>query len=133
MSVAASTIFMIGRILFGGFFLFSGINHFRHVAAMAPYAVSKGVPAPKGAVIVSGVLILLGGLSVLLGFWPPIGALLIAIFLVVVTPKMHAFWKVSEPTQRMGEQINFMKNLALLGATLIIGIIPSPWPLSLSR
>lgn len=132
-TVAASTIFIIGRILFGGFFILSGINHFQHASTMTPYATSKGVPAAKAAVIASGILILLGGLSVLVGMWPQIGALLIAIFLIIVTPKMHPFWKASDPTQRMNEKINFMKNVALLGATLLIGVIPSPWPLSLGR
>jgi hypothetical protein len=32
---------------------------------------------------------------------------------------MHAFWKVQDPTVKMGEMVNFMKNIALLGAVLI--------------
>lgn len=78
-------------------------------------------------------LILLGGLSVLLGFWPYIGLLLIVIFLLGTTPKMHDFWSVSDPMTKMGEQVNFMKNVALLGAALAMAAIPQPWPMSLGR
>ena len=130
---AVHILLLIGRILYGAFFLISGVNHFVKINSYKQYAGMKNVPAASVAVVVSGLLILLGGLSVLLGFWPYIGLLLIAIFLVCVTPKMHAFWSVSDPMARMGEQVNFMKNVALLGAALAMAAIPQPWPMSLGR
>jgi putative oxidoreductase len=130
---ATDILLLIGRILYGVFFLISGFNHFVKMKSYKQYAEMKNVPAPGIAVMVSGLLILLGGLSVLLGFWPDIGLLLIAIFLVGVTPKMHAFWSVSDPMAKMGEQVNFMKNVALLGAAFAMVAIPQPWPMSLGR
>jgi putative oxidoreductase len=124
---------LIGRILYGGFFLISGMNHFTRISSYKQYVGSKGIPAPSLAVVGSGLLIFLGGLSVLLGLWPYVGLLLIAIFLVGTTPTMHAFWKVSEPMAKMADQINFMKNLALLGAALAMVAIPQPWPLALGH
>ena len=56
-------LFVLGRIFFGGFFVISGIRHFQHLQMMASFTGQKGMPAPKLAVIVSGLLILLGGLS----------------------------------------------------------------------
>jgi hypothetical protein len=44
---------------------------------------------------------------------------------------MHNFWKLEDPQLRMADKINFMKNMALLGAILMLLAIPSPWPLSL--
>jgi putative oxidoreductase len=128
---AIAILLLIGRILYGGFFLISGFNHFAKMSSYKPYVASKGVPTPAVAVLGSGLLILLGGLSVLLGFWPHIGLLLIVVFLLGVTPKMHAFWGVTDPMARMGEQINFMKNVALLGAALAMAAIPHPWPIGL--
>jgi len=126
--------FLIGRILFGGFFLISGFNHFAKRAMYTQYAASKRVPTPGASVIVSGLLIVLGGLSVLLGAWTGVGLFLILIFLATVTPKMHNFWTIADPGQRMAEQVNFMKNLALFGAGLImLGIWPLSAPLSLSH
>jgi putative oxidoreductase len=100
---------------------------------LSQYAASKHVPAPKLAVTGSGLLVFLGGLSILLGTWPHIGALLIAVFLVGVSPAMHNFWTITEPNQRMAETINFSKNMALLGAALMLMMISQPWVLGLGH
>src|SRR5436190_18709641 len=86
----------VGRVVFGGYFLYNGVNHFLNRSAMAQYAGSKQVPAPDLAVIGSGALALLGGLSLVAGIRPKVGASLIAAFLLGVTPTMHAFWSVRE-------------------------------------
>ncbi len=124
-------LFLLGRILYGGFFVMAGLNHFMQAGAMAGYAQSKNVPAPKLAVFGTGVLLLLGGASVLLGVEPQIGVLLLVLFLLPTSFIMHAYWKVTDPQWRQVDQINFMKNLALLGAGLTLLLVPQPWPLSL--
>jgi putative oxidoreductase len=124
-------LFLLGRILFGGFFLFSGFRHFTRASAMAPYAASKGVPAPRLAVLASGVLLVLGGLSVLLGVKPKWGVLFLALFLVPVSFAMHNYWADRDPQMRQMNEVNFHKNLALLGAALMLLAIPEPWLLSL--
>lgn len=122
-----STISILGRLLLGGYFVYSGFNHFAMINMMAGYAQSKGVPAPKAAVGFSGLLLLIGGLSILLGAYPTIGIIALALFLVPVTFMMHAFWKVQDPMAKMHEMVNFMKNVALLGAALTLLAIPQPW------
>ncbi len=124
-------LFLIGRIIYGGFFIMNAFNHFRNVSTMAGYARSKGVPAPEAAVVVTGLMLLAGGLSVLLGYLPTVGLGLIFIFLVVVAFWMHAFWSVTDAMPRMAEQVNFFKNLALAGAALMMFMLPQPWPISL--
>jgi len=124
-------VLLIGRIILGGFFLYSGIHHFTSLENMAGYAKMKGTPAPKAAVAGTGILLILGGLSLLLGVFPMVGCILLLIFLFGVSPVMHDFWKVQDPQQRTGEMINFTKNIALGGAVLMILTIPGPWPLSL--
>ena len=128
-----SDLFLLGRILFGGFFTYFGVNHFLNLAAMTQYTAAKGVPFPELAVLASGTLILAGGLSVLFGVWPHIGAACLGVFLVSVTPIMHNFWDIADPGQRMMEVGNFLKNLALLGAVLMMVAVPRPWPYSLER
>ncbi|GBC84556.1 Inner membrane protein YphA [bacterium HR11] len=110
---------LIGRVLYGGYFVYEGLNHFLNLNMFTGYAQSKGVPAPRLAVIVSGLMILLGGLSILLGFHFRWGALLIVLFLIPVTFKMHNFW-AETGDMRMIDMVNFTKNLALLGAALFI-------------
>ncbi len=114
-----SIVHLIGRILYGGYFVYNGLNHFLNLNMLTGYAQSKGVPAPRLAVIVSGLMILLGGLSVLLGFHFRWGALLIVLFLIPVTFKMHNFW-AETGDMRMIDMVLFTKNLALLGAALFI-------------
>jgi uncharacterized membrane protein YphA (DoxX/SURF4 family) len=114
-------VFLIGRILLGGYFVYSGYNHFAHLAGNVGYAQSKGVPMPKFAVILTGLMLIVGGLSVLLDIRAVLGAWLLIVFLVGVTFQMHAFWKLpNEMGARMMEQINFNKNLALVGALLMM-------------
>jgi len=115
-----NTVIVIGRILFALIFINSGIAHLTKLEAMAGYANYKKVPAAKLSVIVSGLMILLGGIYIALGIYADLGALLIAIFLIPAALLMHAFWKESDATAKQGETVNFFKNLALAGAALII-------------
>jgi putative oxidoreductase len=122
--------FAVGRAIFGGFFVFSGINHFMNASMMAGYVASKGVPAPQLAVLATGLLLLLGGISVIVGAWPRVGAAMIMLFLVGVTPVMHAFWNATDATARMNDFGNFAKNVALFGGACIAMALPEPWPAS---
>lgn len=121
---------LIGRTIFGGYFLYNGINHFLHRDQLSGYAQTKGVPAANVAVQGSGVLMILGGLSLLTGYKPKIGSALITAFLAGVTPSMHRFWSEQNPQQRQAEMINFMKNVALVGGAMIAAGRPEPWPVS---
>jgi len=117
-----------GRVLFGGFFLFNGVNHFRKRTMLAQYASAKGVPNPDVAVAGSGLLLVAGGLSLVTGTQPKFGAALIATFLLGVTPTMHAFWSVEDESTRMNEFVNFTKNIALIGGAAFAAVLPDPWP-----
>jgi len=128
-----SDVFLLGRVLFGGTFTYYGLNHFISTGMMAQYAASKGVPAPELAVIASGALLVAGGLSVLFGIWPHIGAACLGLFLIGVTPVMHNFWDVADPAQRMNEMAHFTKNMSLLGGVMMMAAVPRPWPYSLER
>ena len=123
--------FLIGRILFGGYFLYNGINHFQKRKMLSEYAGSKNIPAPNVAVTVTGALMLLGGASLLLGAKPKLGGAAIMGFLAGVSPFMHDFWRVQDPNQRMNEMVNFTKNMALLGGALALTGVDEPWPVSL--
>ena len=112
--------FLIGRAIFGGYFLYNGINHFRQHAALSQYAGSKHVPMPDVAVEISGAAILLGGASLLLGVKPHLGAAAVIGFLSGVSPVMHDFWRAEDPNQRMADMVNFTKNMALLGGALAL-------------
>lgn len=111
---------LIGRILFIPATLSSGLlGHLANSGMLAGYAQSKGVPAARFVVLVTGVQIVAGSLMVALGIWPDLGALLLAIFLMPTAVIIHRFWGI-DPGQRMTEQTQFNKDLSLGGAALVM-------------
>ncbi len=124
-------LFVLGRILVGGYFIMSGYNHFKQLANFTGYAESKGVPMAKLSVRVTGAMMILGGFGILLGVWIQFSIALIVIFLMGTLVKMHRYWEVADPMQKMGERVNFYKNVALIGGLLMTLAIPLPWALSL--
>src|SRR5579871_529929 len=95
------SLLVIGRLIFGGYFLFSGLHHFLDRAALTGAAASEGVPFPELAILATGTMLVVGGIGIMTGVWPRLGALLVVLFLVGVTPVMHAFWKDPDGPQRM--------------------------------
>jgi putative oxidoreductase len=122
--------FLIGRLMFGGFFIYSGINHIVNRKQLAEYSRAKKVPKPEAAVIATGAMMIAGGTSVALGIKPKLGTIAILGFLASVSPIMHDFWRAEDPNQRQTDMIHFAKNLALLGASVALMGVEEPWPVS---
>lgn len=127
-----SLVFLTGRLIVGAYYLYNGIHHFLELSQLAAYAKSKGVPAPEIAVAGAGLLLLLAGITLLLGYKPEVGVVALVLFFVPVTIIMHNFWAVLADQKAM-QLIQFTKNMALLGSALMFFKIPRPWPLSLDR
>ena len=113
-------IMIIGRVLFALMFVTGGLNHFTKAQAMTGYAQFKKVPAAKASVLLSGLVLLLGGLSVILGVYADLGALALAVALLAMALKMHDFWAQSDPQAKQTETIAFFKNVSMAGAALFI-------------
>jgi len=130
-------VLLIGRIVFSFFFMFSGFNHLTKLSMYAQYAGASGVPAPTVLTAVSGVMLLAGGLSILLGVQARWGALLIAVFLVTAAFTVHKFWGIADPMMAANQAAHFWKNISLTGACLLIyafaTVYPSRWPYSIGR
>jgi putative oxidoreductase len=109
---------LAGRQLFSLIFILSSARHFS--AQTIASAAAHGVPLPDLLVPLSGIIALLGGLSILLGFQTRVGAYLLVIFLVPVTLMMHNFWSMSDPLTLQIEKAMFLKNVAMLGGALVI-------------
>ena len=125
--------FLVGRILVGCYYLQSAFHHFTNVGHLSRAAAAHGVPAPEVGVIVGGLLLLVAGLSFLLGLFPRIGVAALVLFLVPVTLIMHAFWADHDPVQQQNNIVNFSKNIGLLGSSLMFLAVPRPWPYSVER
>ena len=109
-----------GRIALGTIFLMSAVgNKIPNFSGVASYMSSEGVPAASFMLALAIVFLIAGSLSVMSGFKARIGAGLLFIFLVLATYFFHDFWTV-EGDAVQAEMIQFMKNLALMGAMLHI-------------
>jgi putative oxidoreductase len=114
-----SALLLAARVLFGGVIAFMGLNHFLQTEQMTGYAQHKGVPAPKLSVLVSGAVLMLGGLGIVAGVAPIVAGLAVAGFLLVAAVLFHDFWAVPED-QQQDEMTNFLKNVALAGGALAL-------------
>jgi putative oxidoreductase len=108
----------LGRFLFSLIFIMSGFNHFS--SGSIGYADSMGIPLADILVPISGLISIIGGVSVLLGFHARVGATLLLIFLIPVTILMHKFWTYDDPQMSQMQFIHFMKNLSIIGGALFI-------------
>jgi putative oxidoreductase len=119
---------LFGRILFSLIFVMGGFSNFSKQAI--EHGAAQGVPLAAIAVPLSGVIALLGGLSIALGYKAKWGAWLLVLFLAPVTVMMHNFWAVQDIALAQMHQVMFMKNLSMLGAALLIAYFGAG-PLSL--
>ena len=117
-SVPQAGLVLLGRFFYALIFLLAAANHFSKQTIT--YAATQGVPLASVAVPLSGIMALAGGMSILLGYRAKIGGWLIVLFLVPVTLMMHKFWTVHDPMMAQTQMVMFMKNVALLGAALLI-------------
>jgi len=123
---ASPLVTIAGRILFSAIFIMSGFLHFSQQEI--GYAAQAGVPMARLLVPASGILALLGGLSILLGYRAKLGAWLLVIFLVPVTVMMHNFWAVKDPMMAQMQMAMFLKNMTMLGGALLISQLGAgPW------
>jgi len=128
-------VLLLGRVVFSFFFIYSGFNHLTKLSMYSQYAGASGVPAPTLLTAISGLMLLAGGLSILLGVQARWGAVLIAVFLVTAAFTVHKFWGIADPMQTANQMANFWKNIALAGACSMIWgwatMYPARWPYSL--
>jgi putative oxidoreductase len=109
---------LAGRQLFSILFIVASAGHFSLETIQA--AGRHGVPVAGLLVPLSGVIALMGGLSVLVGFHTRLGAWMLVIFLIPVTLLMHNFWSAADPVTFQLEKAMFMKNITMLGGALLI-------------
>jgi len=131
-TAGADVAFLLARVLFGGVLAFMGANHFTNVDEMAGYAEFKGLPAPRASVLFSGGLLVFGGLSMVAGVLPAVGAAALALFLVGSAVTMHDFWAL-EGEDAQNEMTAFLKNVFGAGGALVFfALAGAPWPYALN-
>jgi putative oxidoreductase len=110
-----STVVLIGRILLSIIFILSGFSKLTALGGTAGYFGSLGIPAPMVVAVLVGLLELLGGLAVLIGFRTREASYALALFTIASAFVAHLDWF------DMMQMINFQKNLAMAGGFLVLG------------
>ena len=125
---------VVGRVMLATIFLMSAVgNKIPNFNDVAGYMASEGIPMPQVMLVGAILFLIVGSLSLMVGFKTRIGASLLLVFLALATYFFHDFWtqpagamwvlstnsEVKMPVQQI-EMISFMKNLALMGAMLFI-------------
>ena len=113
---------VLGRGMLCAIFAMSAIgNKLPHFEETVTSMQAEGVPQPRALLTGAIVFLILGSLFVIVGYASRLGALLLLIFLVLATYYFHDFWHFPDGPERIGQTIQFMKNVAIAGA--LLGII----------
>jgi putative oxidoreductase len=115
---SSEVIVPFGRVLLSLIFIIAGFSHF--TGATVSYAANSGVPFADILVPISGVMAIVGGISVALGVRARMGALLLILFMIPVTFIMHNFWSIDDPQMVQQQMSHFMKNIAILGGLFFV-------------
>lgn len=130
MSDLAGAIVLVGRILFSILFVRSAVTvHLPQPKRAEDYARSSAFPFPILAGRPAGIWLLAGGLSVALGIWPDVGALMLGAFVVPAAAWFHRYWTVEDPADRRVQGHFFYRNVLALGGSLVMfGLFVSVGP-----
>ena len=125
-------VFLIGRIVFSLMFLLYGVRHLTQTEGSAGYAAYKKVPSPRNMVILTGVAMIAGAVAVILGIWMDLAALGLGIFVIAAAFFMHRFWEEEDVQTRQIEMAQFMKNVSIAGAALILAAVSKYAPYTIT-
>lgn len=113
-------LFLLGQIVLGAYFTFSGLMHFARAKDMAGWVASKKLPAALPGVYITGVVLILGGLGIMTQMYLPYAYGGLITFLVVAAFTLHNFWADTSPQVQAVNMVNFQKNLGLAAALLML-------------
>ena len=127
-------IHVAGRVLFAGFLVVFGLRQVFAVETVVRFFSLKEVPGPRPVSAVTGLMILLGGVFVAVGWKPSVGAGLVFLALFPAGWALHRFWSEQDPTAQQEELAHFLKTLALVGGALFIAFYAGgPWPMAVGE
>ena len=120
MSEAAGVVVLIGRVLFAFWFgAVTGVGHFKRDQMIRGYAQQAGFPVPAIAGWVAGLWLILGAVSVAIGIWPDLGALMIGAFVIPAALFFHRYWGLEDEMEKTSQSQLFYRNLIILGASIV--------------
>ncbi|HEX6705714.1 MAG TPA: DoxX family protein [Albitalea sp.] len=124
---------LIGRVLLALMFVLSGFGKLANVAGTAGYIASAGLPAATALAVLVGLLELVAGIALIVGFRARWAALALGVFTLLASVIFHAYWSMPADQQFM-QQLMFMKNMAVAGGMFFVAALGAgPWSLDARR
>ena len=122
-------VIFIGRILMSAVFIVYGTLKFVDVSSILNSAgtkrfmelIASGAPAPTWLGYLIAAIELFGGLAILVGSKTRWVAWAFVVWVIIATALGHPFWTM-EGAARAANQANFYKNLAIMGAYLLLAV-----------
>ena len=111
---------LIGRVAFAALFLPSGFSKLLNLQAFLYNIDGRGVPFAPVLAPIAAAVEFLGGLALLLGVQVRFASVVILLFTVVATLIAHRFWEYAPGAARQMQQINFFKNVAIVGGFVFL-------------
>jgi putative oxidoreductase len=121
---------VLGRLMLATIFLMSAVGKLSNFSGTAGMMANKGIPAAQIMLVGAIAFEVAGGLSILAGYKPRVGAVLLLVFLVLATYYFHDFWRIDDAKEKQDQMVQFLKNLAIMGAMVLI-IANGTGPMSL--
>jgi putative oxidoreductase len=112
---------LFGRVLLGWIFLIGSWGKLTGIAGFTGYVTSLGLPAPGIMAWVGAIAEFFVGITLVFGVATRYGAVLGLIFVVLATAIAHRYWQFPA-AQQLGQYINFMKNISIMGGMLLLFI-----------
>jgi putative oxidoreductase len=110
---------LIGRILLAAIFVISGFGKISGFSGVAGYIGSKGLPMPEVLAALTIALELGGGILLMIGYKVRIVSILFFLWLIPTTLLFHKFWGI-DAAQVQNQMNNFLKNVSIMGAMLLV-------------
>jgi putative oxidoreductase len=110
---------ILARVLLALMFVVSGISKLTGIEGTAGYIASAGLPAPQLLALGAGLLEVVAGTMLIVGWQARWAALALAAFTLVASVLFHNFWAMPAD-QAFMQQLMFMKNLAVVGGLLFV-------------
>jgi putative oxidoreductase len=117
-----SPLVVAGRVLLALMFVMAGFSKLGNIGGTAAYIASGGLPMPTVLAVLVGLLELVGGLALAVGYKARWAALALGVFTLLASVLFHQFWAVPAE-QQMVQQLMFMKNLAVAGGMFIVAAL----------
>ncbi|MEW5850224.1 MAG: DoxX family protein [Myxococcota bacterium] len=112
---------LVGRLLVATIFILSGFSKITDFGGTAAHMAEKGIPATQLLLVGAIVVELGGGVLLATGLLTRWAAVALFLFLIPATLIFHNFWAL-EGAERLTQQTNFLKNLAIMGGLLITSV-----------